>query len=67
MKTRCPKCETIKDTSKSKPAFVVSGEDYFPKRRPITTFCDECGTEFNITLNSLDIEENYNESALFAV
>jgi len=67
MRTMCPKCETVKDTSKPKLAFVVTEEDFFPKRQPVTTFCDKCGVEFNIKMNGLHIKENQYESSVQSV
>ena len=67
MRTMCPKCETIKDASKPKLAFLVTEEDYFPKRQPVTTFCDGCGIEFNIKMNGLHFKENKNESSMSSV
>jgi len=67
MLTECPKCGTTKDTTKIKLKFVVRESDYFPKRPPVTTFCDNCGVEFNIRLNGLQVKENCYESNVCTV
>lgn len=65
MRTQCPKCQKIQNVGAG--PYKHKEGDVVMQRLPFTTFCEECGTEFNITLNSLNIKENYYEGNLCVV